>query len=320
MRGLSHSVTVNQQAGIHPHNQLNANQLNDLNVRSGESQLRVRPHGRAPMNPADVRAAKLVPTEGHSHDDLEEQLRATLKDLRRTNHQSKPAEDLRGSNDKLDDQLRVSVEALLHPSPPSIPADEVDDLLLAITHHLDNEASERKKIYSRLLAIQNEMGGLASRGFTHLVAFCIGLAVVLGWLSYGDEAKQRIASWVQQLGWTKPPAVESKAASVTQTAPQTVAAKQATTALDPQQIKQIEVEIVAVRRTVERHLADLRATVEQLAASQDEMARKLQSANQEILEKIPTPPPKRPVVARKPTPTAPSRSQAPIPPRPLSHP
>jgi hypothetical protein len=162
------------------------------------------------MNPADVKTAKLVPTEGQppdSHDDLEEQLRATLKDLRRTNHQSKPAEDLRGSNDKLDDQLRVSVEALLHPSPPSIPADEVDDLLLAITHHLDNEASERKKIYGRLLAIQNEMGGLASRGFTHLVALCIGLAVVLGWLSYGDGAKQRIASWVQQLGWTKPPAV-----------------------------------------------------------------------------------------------------------------
>ena len=162
------------------------------------------------------------------------------------------------------------------------------------------------------------MGGLASRGFTHLVALCIGLAVVSGWLSYGDEAKQRIASWVQQLGWTKPPAVESKAAPVTQTAPQTVAAKQATTALDPQQIKQIEVEIAAVRQAVERRLVDLRATVEQLAASQDEMARKLQSANQEIPEKIPIPPPKRPATARQPT--APSRSQAPIPPRPLSHP
>jgi hypothetical protein len=298
------------------------------------------------MNPADEEAAKLVPTEGRpsdavagSHDDLEEQLHATLKDLQRTNHQSKPAEDLHGSNGKLDEQVRVSVEALLHPSPPSIPADEVDDLLLAISHHLDNEASERKKIYSRLLAIQSEMGRSASRGFRYLVALCIGLAVILGWLSYGEatkqiiatrapelgwspEAKQRIASWVQQLGWTKPPAVESKASPVTQTAPQT-AAKQPTTALDPQQIQRIEVNIAAVRQAVERHLADVRATVEQLAARQDQMAReieKLQAANQEILEKIPTPPPKRPVVARKPTPTATSRSRAPIPPRPLSHP
>jgi uncharacterized coiled-coil protein SlyX len=258
------------------------------------------------MTSADEEAAKLVPTEG-----------------------------------QLDEQLRVSVEALLHPSPSSIPADEVDGLLLAISHHLDDEASELKKIYNRLLAIQSEMEEPASRGFTrYLLTFCIGVAVILAWLSYGEatkqiiatrapelgwspEAKQRIASWVQQLGWTKPPAVESKAAPVTQTAPVTVAAKQPTTALDPHQIQQIEAGIAAVRQAVERHLGDVRATVEQLASSQDQMAReieKLQAANQEILEKIPTPPPKRPALARKPIPTAPSRSQGPIPPRPLSHP
>jgi methyl-accepting chemotaxis protein len=293
------------------------------------------------MNPADEEAAKLVPTAGQpsgavagSPNDLEEQLHATLKDLQRTNRQSRPAQEL-------DEQLRVSVEALLHPSPPSIPAEEVDDILLAITHHLDDEASERKKIHNRLLAIQSETERLASRGFTrYLVALCIGLAVILAWLSFGEatkqiiatrapelgwspQTKQMIASWVQQLGWTKPPAVESKAAPVTQTAPETVAAKQPTTALDPHQIQQIEAGIAAVRQAVERHLGEVRATVEQLAASQDQMAHeieKLQAANQEILEKIPTPPPKRPALARKPIPTAPSRSQAPIPPRPLSHP
>jgi hypothetical protein len=229
--------------------------------------------------------------------------------------------DLHRSNDKLDEQLRVSVEALLHPSPSSVPAEEVDDLLLAISHHLDDQASERKKIHSRLRAIENEMGRLASRGFRYLVAICIGVAAILAWQSYSEaakqviavpelgwspEAKQRIAGWVQQLGWTRPPAVESKAVPVTQTAP--VAAKQPTTALDPQQVKQIEADIAAVRQAVERHLADVRATVERLAASQDQMAReieKLQAANQEILEKIPTPPPKRPAPARKPIPIAP---------------
>ena len=185
------------------------------------------------MNPADEEAAKLVPTEGQSpgavaasDDQFEEQLRATVKDLQRTNHQSKPVEDLQGSDDKFDEELRVSVDALLHPSPSLKP--ELDDLLSTISHHLDEEVSERKKIYNRLLAIQSEMERLASRGFTrYLVAFCIGVEAIFAWQSYGEptkqivatrapelgwspEAKQMIASWMQQLGWTKPPAVESK--------------------------------------------------------------------------------------------------------------
>jgi ElaB/YqjD/DUF883 family membrane-anchored ribosome-binding protein len=310
------------------------------------------------MSPGDEEAAKLVPTEGQasgavvgSRDNLDDQVHnleeqlhdATLKDLQRTRHQSKPAEDyLHSSDSQLDQQLRVSVEALLHPSPPSIPAEEVDDLLLAITRHLDEEASERKVIRNRLLSIEGAMERLASRGFArYLVALCIGVAVILAWLSYGEatkqiiatgvpelgwspEAKQMIASWVQRLGWTKPPVVASKAPPVTQTAPEMVASKApAAPSPNPQQVQQIETDIAAVRQAVERHLADVRATVEQLVASQDQMAReieKLQAANQEILEKIPTPPPKRLAPARKPTPTAPSRSQAPIPPRPLPHP
>src|SRR6516162_4642769 len=279
--------------------------------------------GNAPMNPADEEAAKLAPTEGQSpgavagsHDNLEEQFHdVILKDLQRTDHQSKPAENF-GSDGQLDEKLRVSVEALLHPSPPPKPVEEVDDLLLAISHHLDDEASERKKIYNRLLAIQSEMERLASRGFTrYLVALCIGVAVILAWLSYGEatkqiiatgapelgwspEAKQMIASWVQRLGWTKPPAGPESTA-VRLTAPQAVASTPKASAApssDPQQIRQIEADVAAVRQAVERHLGEVRATVEQLAASQDQMAReitKLQAADEEILEKIPTPPPKR---------------------------
>jgi hypothetical protein len=297
------------------------------------------------MNPADD--TNKEPTERPSagaaagpHDNLEEQVHnleeqlhdATLKGLQRTNHQSKPARDL-------DEQLQVSVEALLHPNPPPKPVEEVDDLLLAISHHLDDEASERKAIRNRLLAIDSAMERLASRGFRYLVALCIGVAAILAWQSYGEaakqiiaarapelgwspEAKQRIASWMQQLGWTKPPVVKSKAAPVTQTAPM-VAAKQPTTALDPQQVQQIKADVGAVREAVERQLAEIRKTVEQLAAGQELMVRevdRLQAANEEILAKIPTPPPKRPAPHAKPTPTAPSRSQAPTPPRLLPHP
>jgi hypothetical protein len=88
------------------------------------------------MNPADEEAAKLVPNQGQSpgavpgsHDNLEKQIHnleeqlhdATLRDLQRANHQSKPAKDLHGFDDRIDEQLRVSVEDLLHLSPPRFP-------------------------------------------------------------------------------------------------------------------------------------------------------------------------------------------------------
>jgi hypothetical protein len=130
------------------------------------------------MNPADEMAAKIGRTERES------------------------AGAAAGVIDKLDEQLRVSVEALLHPSPPPKPVEEVDDLLLAISHHLDNEASERKAIRNRLLAIENAMGRLASRGFRYLVAICIGVAAILAWQSYGDAAKQIIATKAPELAWS----------------------------------------------------------------------------------------------------------------------
>jgi hypothetical protein len=246
------------------------------------------PKGDAPMDPADEMAAKIEPTE----------------------HQSAGA--VAGSIDKLDEQLRVSVEALLHPSPPPKPVEELDDLLSGISHHLDDEASERKAIYIRLVAIENEMKRRGSRGFArYLVAFCIGVAAILAWQSYGEatkqiiatrapelgwspEAKQIIASWVQQLGWTKrsagPENTAVQAAPVAQTAPETVAPKApAAPSLDPEQGHQIALDVAALRQNVE-----------QLSASQDQMARemrrdiaRLESDLVDILLKIPEPPPQR---------------------------
>ena len=245
------------------------------------------------MDPADEMAAKIEPTE----------------------HQSAGA--VAGSIDKLDEQLRVSVEALLHPSPPRKPVEELDDLLLAINHHLDQETSQRKAIYYRLAAIESEMKRRSSRGFArYLVAICIGVAAILAWQSYGEaakriiatrtlelgwspETKQMIASWVGRLGWMPPQTVASTPKIPVAPSP------------DLQQLQQIEAHIAAVRQAVERQLADVRETVEQLAAGQDQMVReitKLQAADEEILAKIPVPPPRRPAPARKPTPIAPPPS------------
>ena len=155
----------------------------------------------------------------------------------------------------------------------------------------------------------------ASRGFArYMLAICIGVAATLAWQSYGQaakqiiattapglgwspEAKQTIASWVEQLGWTKPLAgaeISTAQPSVTATvAPDKVAPKAAS--LDPQQ--QIALDVAALRQSVE-----------QVAASQTKMAaeiNKLLVADTDIFLKFPTPPQPPAALSQKPIPAAP---------------
>ncbi len=252
-----------------------------------------------------------------------------------------------GSDHRLGEQLLgVSPDHSQRTSPQQKPVEDLQSLLLRISHHLDYETSERKTIYHRLLAIDDRTKRVIDqtkrrplRGFaSYLVAICIGVAGTLAWQSYGEatkqiiatrvlelgwspEARQMIASWVQQLGWTKPlaePEITAvqrsapetpQAATVPQTAPETLAPKAPTTpSLDPEQLHQMALDLAALRQVVE-----------ELAASQDQFARvitRLQAADQEILEKIHTPPPQSPAVpARKPKPVPPPSSRAPIQPQ-----
>jgi hypothetical protein len=237
------------------------------------------------MKPADEMAAKIEPSERHLG-------------------------GAAAGPDKLDERLRVSAEDLLRPGPQPKPVDDLQNLLLRISHHLDDEASERKAIYDRLLTIDNQTKRRASRGFARfLLAICIGVAATLAWQSYGEatkriiatrapelgwspEAKRIIAGWVQELGWTtagpeiaavRPSVPEtSQAATVAQTAPETVAPKApAAPSIDPEQVHQMA-----------RDLAALRQNVDQLIASQNQMARqmaRLQSDLVDVLLKMPEP-------------------------------
>jgi len=162
-----------------------------------------------------------------------------------------------------------------------------------------------RAIYDHLVAIENAMKRRGSRGFVrYLVAVLIGVAATLAWQSYGDaakqviatsapelgwspEVKQMIAKWMQQLGWTKPPAVENtaetpQAAPVAQTAPENVPPKTpAAPSIDPEQMQQLT-----------RSLTTLQQTVLQLAAGQDRMARemaRLEADLVDILVKVPEP-------------------------------
>ena len=167
----------------------------------------------------------------------------------------------------------------------------------------------------------------ASRRFRrYLVAICVGVAGTLAWQSYGEatkqiiakgapelgsspEAKQMIATSIQWLGWTKPPAGPENIA------PETVAniSKQpATPSL--QQVQEIHADIAALRQTLERELAHMREAVMQLSASQELIGREvadLQATYQEILKTNAAPPPQPPAAAaRKPIPVPPPPSSS----------
>lgn len=198
------------------------------------------------------------------------------------------------------------------------PVKDLHGLPSMTSSRLDQESSERKAIYDRLLAIENQTKKRGSRGFARfLVAIGIGVAGTLAWQSYGEaakqiiatralelgwspEAKQMIATSIEWLGWAKPPAGPEK------TAAETVASKAPTApSLDPAQVQQMAQNLAAVRQTVE-----------QLAAAQDQIARviaRLESAVAELIVKIPEPSPQPPAAAaRKPAPVPPPSSRAPI--------
>jgi len=263
------------------------------------------------MNPGDEEAAKIeLPADGVAA--------ATLKNLQPISLLRKPAEDSHGSNDKLNKQF----EGLLRPIPQQKPAEDLESLIAKIDRHLDHETSERTTIYDRLRALDGQMKGLESQTKRrvsgafgrYLVAICLGVAVTLAWQPYAEAtkqiiatrapilgwspgAKQMIAGWFEEHGWTKPPVVENIPAPATQTAPETVVPTVAPS-LEPEQVQRMT-----------QRLALLQKTVEQLAAAQDQMEHeitRLQAANVEILLKLPAPPPPpiaaAPAVAGRPAP------------------
>src|SRR5215472_12398232 len=192
--------------------------------------------------------------------------------------------------------LNMSGNVRINPVEEDEPV-ERDDLRPGFTSRLDLEASKRKAIHDRLVAIENEVKKRGSRGSRrfrrYLAAVLIGVAVTLAWQSYGEsakqiiatrapelgwspQAKQMIATSIQWIGWTKSPTgPEKQAPLVAQTAP-------TTPSLDPAQVQQMTQNLVAMKQTVEH-----------LAGGQDQMARdiaRLEAAVEQPIAKIPEPP------------------------------
>jgi len=166
------------------------------------------------------------------------------------------------------------------------------------------------------------LGRRAVRSFARfLLAVCIGVAATLAWQSYGEAAKQMIASWAPQLGWslslpvTNPsPGTEIAAKQPSPRAVQAAAADAAPASLDQPAPAAPSPEAV---QQLARDLATVREGVEQLTASQKQMASniaKLEAAEQEVRHKISAPPPRSaPAPARKPVTALPPPQAAPPP-------
>ena len=120
-----------------------------------------------------------------------------------------------------------------------------------------------------------------------VITFYIGVAATLAWQSYGDEARQIIASLSPQLSWLAPqaaaaPAVPDANEEITRSVDRIVAANQ-------EQIAR------SVDRIVAASQEQIARSVAQLAADQEQMAReiiRLQAISQYGLYKIADPPPR----------------------------
>jgi hypothetical protein len=77
-----------------------------------------------------------------------------------------------------------------------------------------------------------------------LITFCVGVAAILAWQSYGNAAREIIASSYPQLGWLAPQA------AVAQTAPDTIAPTKSSP--DPQELKVMSADVAAVRQKVDQ--------------------------------------------------------------------
>src|SRR5258708_12043228 len=105
-----------------------------------------------------------------------------------------------------------------------------------------------------------------------LITFCIGVAATLGWQSYGDAARELIASSYPELGWLAP-----KPAPNAPNAPDMSAlAVPATPSPDQQQPNAMSLDLDAVRQSVDR----IAAGQDQITRSVDRIAASI-AANQE---------------------------------------
>jgi len=124
-----------------------------------------------------------------------------------------------------------------------------------------------------------------------VVTVLIGVALTLGWQTYGEQTKELTRTWVPSIAWMLPQP-DPKAPTDADVLPEMA-----------QQIKLIALDVAIVRR----NLSQLATNQDQLAAKQDQMTKNiasLQEIEQDARQKALSLPVPKPVVPLAPKPTA----------------
>ena len=127
---------------------------------------------------------------------------------------------------------------------------------------------------------------------THiLITLCVGAAAIMAWQSYGDAARQIIASSYPQAGWLAP-----RTAPIAYSAPGTTGlAAQAALSLDQPRLNAISLDLDAMRQTVDRIAVtqeQITRNVEKLTAGQERMTREISRLQAIEQHKNSEPPPR----------------------------
>jgi hypothetical protein len=124
----------------------------------------------------------------------------------------------------------------------------------------------------------NRLPSPRKRAPPFLIPFCAGVAAALAWWSYGDAARQMIANWHPQLGWSAP-----QAELVAQGAPNlTAPVAPSTPSFDQHQLTAMSLNLDAVRQSIDR----IAASQEQMARSIDQIAFSIAASQEQTTRSI----------------------------------
>ncbi len=229
--------------------------------------------------------------------------------------------------------LNELVAVLQHEEPPKAML-EPPDLHVDLADRVTSAASEVPPPDPALRPAHASKASFGGRVARMLLAVCVGAGAIVGWQSYGEAAREMLATWAPQLVAAAPapsqaekiaeqqpasteaaqqqpaaqPVATAAAAPAAENAvPQPAAAAPAALAPAPELAPMIE--------DMAREIASLRQTIEQLKTGQQQISRELAKAiEHEPRRKTATPAPK-PAVAAPRTPAPPPPRQAYTPPR-----
>jgi hypothetical protein len=115
-----------------------------------------------------------------------------------------------------------------------------------------------------------------------LITFCIGVAATLAWQSYGDAAREMIASTYPQLGWLAPQATPGAQNAPDMIAPAATAARSP----DQEQLNAMSLDLDAVRQSVDRIATSIDSSQEQITRSVDRIAASITTSQEQIMRSV----------------------------------